>query len=231
MVIQMQVGDLSVCTFLSSVLWIQREAPSLYSFQGFRSNWFHGFIIFYVITDLSLKRLFLTSSHSSHNLTNSPTVIKGIFSYVSKQSMKDQHQKQLLLTQAEPVLLDNAEELERWVISSDLLLLHEHYGHLNAAHGQYNRQQRMLVHQRTELNTATPEEAQQQKEKRKRETEKEIGREGDMIGRKARQRGWGGRQWDKETETEWVKVAEQAEEVWWGGWGRGTGSQSIIRGL
>lgn len=47
----------------------------------------------------------------------------------------------------------------------------------------------MLVHQRTELNTATPEEAQQQKEKRKRETEKEIGREGDMIGRKARQRG------------------------------------------
>lgn len=47
----------------------------------------------------------------------------------------------------------------------------------------------MLIHQRTEPNTAVPEEVQQQKEERKRETEKEIGREGDMIGRKARQRG------------------------------------------
>lgn len=47
----------------------------------------------------------------------------------------------------------------------------------------------MLIHQRTETNPAIPEEVQQQKKKRKRETEKEIGREGDMIGRKARQRG------------------------------------------
>lgn len=48
----------------------------------------------------------------------------------------------------------------------------------------------MLIHQRTETNAAIPEEVQRQKEKRKkRKTEKEIGREGDMIGRKARQRG------------------------------------------
>lgn len=39
-----------------------------------------------------------------------------------------------------------------------------------------------------------------------------------MIGRKTRQRGWGGRRWDKETETEWVKVVDEAAEVWWGGW-------------
>lgn len=62
---------------------------------------------------------------------------------------------------------------------------------MNAARGQYNKQQRMLLHQRAEpTDMAVPEEVQQQKEKRKkRETEKEIGREGDMIGRKARQRG------------------------------------------
>lgn len=55
---------------------------------------------------------------------------------------------------------------------------------------RFNKQQRMLINLRTEPNTAMPEEVQQQqKEKRKRETEKEMGREGDMIGRKARQRG------------------------------------------
>lgn len=47
----------------------------------------------------------------------------------------------------------------------------------------------MLIHHRTEPNNAIPKEVLQQKEKRKRETEEEIGREGDMIGRKARQRG------------------------------------------
>ncbi|KAI9537036.1 hypothetical protein NQZ68_029164 [Dissostichus eleginoides] len=46
------------------------------------------------------------------DLTNRPAVIKDILSYVSQQSMKEQHQKQLLLTLAEPELLDNAEELE-----------------------------------------------------------------------------------------------------------------------
>lgn len=34
-----------------------------------------------------------------------------------------------------------------------------------------------------------PEEVKQQEDKRKRETEKKIEREGDMIGRKTRQRG------------------------------------------
>lgn len=56
-------------------------------------------------------------------------------------------------------------------------------------HRRFNKQQRMAINLRTEPNTAIPEEVQQLKEKRKRETEKEIGREGDMIGRKARQRG------------------------------------------
>lgn len=67
--------------------------------------------------------------------------------------------------------------------------LHTQHSHLNAAHGRYNKEQRILIDQSTEPNTAIPEEVQQQEGKRKRETEKEMGREGDMIGRKARQRG------------------------------------------
>lgn len=50
-------------------------------------------------------------------------------------------------------------------------------------HRQFNKQQRILNIVRTEPNSTILE------KNRRRETEKEIGREGDMMGRKARQRG------------------------------------------
>lgn len=49
----------------------------------------------------------------------------------------------------------------------------------------------MLNIVRTEPNSTILEEI------RRRETEKEIGREGDMMGRKARPTGWGWRQWEQ----------------------------------
>lgn len=49
----------------------------------------------------------------SQSLKYRPAAFKAISSYVPKQSMKDQHQKQLLLTLAELELVDNAEEPER----------------------------------------------------------------------------------------------------------------------
>lgn len=72
-------------------------------------------IIFYLITDPPLKSLFFASSHQSHNaVTKKAEAIKDTFNYVSKQSMKDQHQKRFLLTLAEPESrLDNGEQLER----------------------------------------------------------------------------------------------------------------------
>lgn len=60
----------------------------------------------------------------SQSLKYRPAAFKAISSYVPKQSMKDQHQKQLLLTLAELELVDNAEE--RRVISNGLLILHAH---------------------------------------------------------------------------------------------------------
>lgn len=136
--------------------------------------------------------------------------------------MKDQqHQKKLQVTLTELEWPDNVEELEqvnnrRWPSPCTPPTLE---------HQQYNKQQRI-----TEPNIAMPEEVKQQEDKRKRETEKKIEREGDMIGRKTRQRGWGGRQWDKETETEWVKVVDEAAEVWWGRRG-GEQAASLLSGV
>lgn len=106
----MQVGDLSVCGEY------KKRLDLCILFKAFAHISFIAllfFLFFYWSTDKSLKRLFLTFSHLSHSLTNRPAVIKGILSYVSKQSMKDQHQKKLLLTLTEPELPDNAVELER----------------------------------------------------------------------------------------------------------------------
>lgn len=119
---------------LLSVRWIQRGTPSLYSFHGFCLNWFHRFIYLFILFDhrsviKKTPSLLPLIYHTAWQ--TGPQSSKGIFSYVSRQSMKDQHQKQLLLTLAELELLDNAEELERWVISSGLLLLHAHHQHLN----------------------------------------------------------------------------------------------------
>lgn len=77
---------------------------------------------FYLITEKSLKRLSFTSP-----VCHRPPIIKGHFACIAKQSMKEQHQKQLLLTSAEPDLSDNAEELERRVISRDLMDLYAHW--------------------------------------------------------------------------------------------------------
>lgn len=115
----------------------------------------------------------------SQNLTIRLMLFKGICSYVTKQSMKNQHQKRLLLTRpraGDAGQSRGAGEVRNKLRPSDLACAIEHR--------RFNKQQRMFI-VKAKHEPAIPEEVQ---ENRRRETEKEIEREGDMIGRKARQR-------------------------------------------
>lgn len=115
----------------------------------------------------------------SQNLTIRLLVFKDIFNYVTKQSMKNQHQKRLLLTQPRAGAAGQsrgAGEVSNKLWPSDLSCTLERR--------RFNKQQRMFI-SRAKHKPAIPEEVQ---ENRRRETEKEIEGEGDMIGRKARQR-------------------------------------------
>lgn len=208
MVIQMQAVTSSVYYPFECVVNTERHSiivgcffPPFYFCIAFIAVFFH-------LTDESFKRPFLACSHLPYSLTNRPVVIKR-YPQLCPQT---KHERPAASKEA-PSNADRAGVAGQCRGAGEVN--NRHWPSPRAPptleHQQYNKQQRI-----TEPNIAMPEEVKQQEDKRKRETEKKIEREGDMIGRKTRQRGWGGRQWDKETETEWVKVVDEAAEVWWG---------------
>lgn len=197
------------CTILLNMWWIQKDTRSLWVVFFPPFYFCIAFIaVFFHLTDESFKRPFLACSHLPYSLTNRPVVIKR-YPQLCPQT---KHERPAASKEA-PSNADRAGVAGQCRGAGEVN--NRHWPSPRAPptleHQQYNKQQRI-----TEPNIAMPEEVKQQEDKRKRETEKKIEREGDMIGRKTRQRGWGGRQWDKETETEWVKVVDEAAEVWWG---------------
>lgn len=156
--------------------WIQKQPP--YSYHGFCSKWFQFFVITLFDLRPAIRNVSLVPLICHWIFPLRLVVFKGIFSYVTRQSMKNLHQKRLLLARPRAGAAGQswgAGEVSNKLWPSDLACTLEHR--------RINKQQRMCSVRATH-EPAMPEEVQ---ENRRRETEKEIEREGDMIGRKARQ--------------------------------------------